>query len=93
MSLLILLAAALREIVAIEPGLIVTYERESWVLVISGSQRMLRRFVQPVSESCTDSEALRLVYRRAAEWLLSEATHCHGASVQALRVEIGSVMP
>ncbi len=102
MSLLILLAAALREIVAIEPGLIVTYERESWVLVISGSQRMLRRFVQPVIERVmesgvyrhiTDADALRIVYRRAAEWLLSEATHCHGASVQALRVEIGSVMP
>lgn len=88
MSLPILLAAALREVVAIEPGVIVTFEGGAWVLLIGGAQRMLRRFVQPVSESCPDADALRIVYRRAAEWLLSEATHCHGASVQALRVEI-----
>jgi hypothetical protein len=92
-SIAMILPAALREVVAIEPGVIVTFESGSWVLLIGGAQRMLRRFVQPVSESCSDSEALRLVYRRAAEWLLSEATHCHDASVQALRVEIGSVMP
>jgi hypothetical protein len=87
-SLPILLAAALREIVAIEPGLIVTYERESWVLRVVGNDRRLHTFAHPVSERVTDADALRLVYRRAAEWLLSEATHCHGASVQALRVEI-----
>lgn len=85
-SLWTLCLAALRCVLPVKPGAIVTYDEGAWIVLVADGYAGRARFVRKVSETATDHVALEQLTRELAEWILTRPHDSTDERIVALRV-------
>lgn len=87
-SLWTLCLAALRCVLPVKPGAIVTFDEGAWIVLVADGYAGRARFVRKVGESATDHTVLEQLTREFAEWILSRPHDSTDERIVALRVAL-----
>lgn len=87
-SLWTLCLAALRCVLPVKPGAIVTYDEGAWIVLVADGYCGRARFVRKVSETASDHVVLEQLTRELAEWILSRPHDSTDERIVALRVAL-----
>jgi hypothetical protein len=87
-SLWTLCLAALRCVLPVKPGAIVTYDEGAWIVLVADGYAGRARFVRKVSDSVSDHTVLEQLTREFAEWILTRPHDSTDERIVALRVAL-----
>lgn len=87
-SLWTLCLAALRCVLPVKPGAIVTYDEGAWIVLVADGYAGRARFVRKVGEKMGDHVVLEQLTRELAEWILSRPHDSTDERIVALRVAL-----
>ena len=87
-SLWTLCLAALRCVLPVKPGAIMTYDEGAWIVLVADGYGGRARFVRKVGDSVRDYTVLEQLTREFAEWILSRPHDSTDERIVALRVAL-----